>query len=161
MDRFKVRVTKDHLVFCAGHFITYGGECETLHGHNYRVTATLEGRCDENHYVFDFVTLKHLLKRLCEALDHRLLLAAHNEHLAITAQGDEVTVRFNDKRYVFPAADVVLLPIPNTTAEKLAEYLCRQLKEAVGPKVLERLAAIEVEVEESFGQAAGYREVFT
>src|SRR5947209_10469558 len=36
-ERFHVRVTKDHLVFCSGHFISYEGDkCERLHGHNYR-----------------------------------------------------------------------------------------------------------------------------
>ena len=32
-EHFKVRVTKDHLVFCSGHFISYEGDkCERLYG---------------------------------------------------------------------------------------------------------------------------------
>ena len=46
-ERFRVRVTKDHLVFSAGHFITIdlpsGQICERLHGHNYRVSVRVEG----------------------------------------------------------------------------------------------------------------------
>ena len=43
-ERYKVRVTKDHLVFCSGHFISYEGDkCERLHGHNYRATVEIEG----------------------------------------------------------------------------------------------------------------------
>jgi 6-pyruvoyl-tetrahydropterin synthase len=43
-ERYHVRVTKDHLVFCSGHFISYEGDkCERLHGHNYRATVELEG----------------------------------------------------------------------------------------------------------------------
>ena len=43
-ERYCVRVTKDHLVFSAAHFITYAGNiCERLHGHNYRVQAEVEG----------------------------------------------------------------------------------------------------------------------
>jgi len=58
-ERFKVRVTKDHLVFCSGHFISFEGDkCERLHGHNYRATVEIEGDLDENHYVFDFIALK-------------------------------------------------------------------------------------------------------
>jgi 6-pyruvoyltetrahydropterin/6-carboxytetrahydropterin synthase len=39
-ERYTVRVSKDYLVFCAGHFITYDGDhCERLHGHNYRVAV--------------------------------------------------------------------------------------------------------------------------
>ena len=159
MNRYRVKVTNDNLVFCAAHLITHGGECEMLHGHNYRLTAALEGDCDDSHYVFDFVTLKRMLKHLCDALDHRVLLATENEHLVIATQNDQVTMRFHDKRYVFPLEDVVLLPILNTTAEMLAAYLCQQLKEVIGRETLDRLTAIEVEVEESFGQAASYREM--
>src|SRR5262245_59721378 len=43
-ERYKVRVTKDHLVFCCGHFISYEGSlCERLHGHNYRAAVEVEG----------------------------------------------------------------------------------------------------------------------
>ena len=46
-SRFKVRVTKDYLVFCSGHFITYDGDhCERIHGHNYRTAVEVEGDLD-------------------------------------------------------------------------------------------------------------------
>lgn len=32
MAEYKVVVEKDYLVFAAGHFITYGDLCESLHG---------------------------------------------------------------------------------------------------------------------------------
>ena len=48
-ERFKVRVTKDHLVFCSGHFISYEGDkCERLHGHNYRAAVEVEGDLDHD-----------------------------------------------------------------------------------------------------------------
>ena len=47
-DRFRVRVTKDHLVFSAAHFITFNGNvCERLHGHNWRVAVEVTGGLDE------------------------------------------------------------------------------------------------------------------
>ena len=62
-ERFSVRVTKDYLVFCCGHFITYDkSACERLHGHNYRAAVQIEGPLDENWYVFDFVALKDRAK---------------------------------------------------------------------------------------------------
>ena len=43
-ERYKVRVTKDYLVFCSGHFISYEGHrCERLHGHNYRAAVEVVG----------------------------------------------------------------------------------------------------------------------
>src|SRR3954467_12010987 len=74
-DRYTVRVTKDYLVFSAGHFITYAGDhCERLHGHNYRVAVEVEDDLDENHYVFDFIALRDLTLAITGELDHRMLL---------------------------------------------------------------------------------------
>jgi len=78
-ERFKVRVTKDHLVFCSGHFISYEGDrCERLHGHNYRTAVEVEGGLDENQYVFDFIALKHRTRAITDELDHRMMLATRN-----------------------------------------------------------------------------------
>jgi 6-pyruvoyltetrahydropterin/6-carboxytetrahydropterin synthase len=159
MSAFRVRVEKDYTVFCAAHFITYEGHlCEALHGHNYRVAAGLEGPLDENFYVFDFVRLKRLLKAVADRLDHRTLLPSESERIVIQQTGDEVVATYQDKRYVFPAGDVVLLPIPNTTAEMLARWIAGEIKARLSPTELAAARAIEVEVEESFGQRAIYRE---
>jgi 6-pyruvoyltetrahydropterin/6-carboxytetrahydropterin synthase len=159
MSVFRVRVEKDYAVFCAAHFITYEGHlCEALHGHNYRVAAGFEGPLDENFYVFDFVRLKRLLKTVADRLDHRTLLPSESERIVVQQTGDEVVATYKDKRYVFPAGDVVLLPIPNTTAEMLARWIAGEIKARLSPTELAAARAIEVEVEESFGQRAIYRE---
>jgi 6-pyruvoyltetrahydropterin/6-carboxytetrahydropterin synthase len=159
MSAFRVRVEKDYTVFSAGHFITYEGHrCEALHGHNYRVAAGVEGPLDENFYVFDFTRLKRLLKTVVDRLDHRMLLPSRNERIDVKSTGKEVTATYEDRRYVFPASDVVLLPIANTTAEMLAQWVAGELKSLLSPAELATTAAIEVEVEESFGQRAIYRE---
>jgi 6-pyruvoyltetrahydropterin/6-carboxytetrahydropterin synthase len=159
MSVFRVRVEKDYTVFCAAHFITYEGHlCEALHGHNYRVAAGFEGPLDENFYVFDFVRLKRLLKTVADRLDHRTLLPSESERIVVQQTGDEVVATYKDKRYVFPAGDVVLLPIPNTTAEMLARWIAGEIKARLSPTELAAARVIEVEVEESFGQRAIYRE---
>jgi 6-pyruvoyltetrahydropterin/6-carboxytetrahydropterin synthase len=154
---FKIHVVKDNIVFCSGHFITYEGQCEPLHGHNYRASVTLEGAPDENQYVFNFVTLKRLMKGLCDRLDHRMLLPANNPLLKIDSGPDGFTVRYGNKKYMFPGEDVVQLPVSNTTAERLAEWLCGELETALRAAGAAQLTAIEVEVEETFGQSAVYR----
>lgn len=159
MSGFRVRVEKDNTVFSAGHFITYEGHlCEPLHGHNYRVAAGLEGPLDENFYVFDFTRLKRVLKPIVDRLDHRMLLPAESQRIKVETHGQEVVASYKDKRYVFPASDVVLLPIPNTTAEMLARWIAGEIKAALTPAELAGVQVIEVEVEESFGQRAVYRE---
>jgi 6-pyruvoyltetrahydropterin/6-carboxytetrahydropterin synthase len=159
MTGYRVRVEKDYTVFCAGHFITYDGhECESLHGHNYRAAAGLEGGLDANSYVFDFTRLKRGLKAVVDRLDHKMLLPAESALIRVERQGDHVQAAYKGKRYVFPASDVVLLPIANTTAEMLAQWIARELREQLRDTLPPGLTALEVEVEESFGQRAFYRE---
>jgi 6-pyruvoyltetrahydropterin/6-carboxytetrahydropterin synthase len=160
MAEYKVIVEKDYLVFAAGHFITYTGTCEKLHGHNYRARVEVEGEIDENHYVWDFVSLKQMMRRLVDELDHRMLLPRDNPQLTVTEGPDEVQVVYKERRYVFPRSDVVLIPIPNTTAEMLARYLAGRVREELQRAGAAKLSALVVEVEESFGQSAWYRETF-
>ena len=162
-NEFKVSVANDNIVFASAHFITFPGHrCETLHGHNYRTRVVVEGGLDpEAHFVLDFAELQELMKRLTGEIDHRVLLPLHNPKLQIKEQGDAVTVAYEGApRYVFPRRDCALLPIPNTTVELLARYLAGRARlelERAGGRAVE-LRAIEVEVEEAFGQSATYRE---
>lgn len=159
MGEFEVHVAKDYLGFSAGHFITYdGSRCETLHGHNYRAAIRLAGAVDANHYVFNFVTIKRMLKQICDELDHRMLLPRDNPLITITMDGPNITACYKDRRYSFPRQDVVLVPIPNTTAEMLAQYLCGRAREWLAANGGGHLSLIEVEVEEAPGQSAVYRE---
>jgi len=155
---FKVTVTKEDLVFASAHFITFAGHrCETLHGHNYRAGAIVEGGLEpDTWFVLDFAALKKLMKRLTDELDHRVLLPRDNPKLTITADTETVRVAFDGRpRYVFPTRDCVILPIPNTTVEMLSQYLAGRVRSELAAV---HLTAIEIEVEENFGQSASYRE---
>ena len=163
MSTYRIRVEKDDTGFSAAHFITYDGhQCEALHGHNYRVAVGLEGALDENAYVYNFVPLKQALREVVDRIDHKMLLAQDNPLLQIEAGDESVTVNYpaRRKRYVFPRAEVVLLPIPNTTVEMLATWLCAQLRESLRERDTRGVDAIEIEVEESAGQRAFYREAW-
>jgi len=161
MPDYRIRVEKDYTVFCAAHFITYDGhQCEDLHGHNYRVAVSLAGDLDQNAYVFNFVPLKHALREIVDRLDHKTLLPQNNPLLQIKAHDDAIEVNYTlkHKRYVFPGSDVVLLPIPNTTAEMLATWICGQMRQTLGASDTSGIHSIEIEIEESVGQWATYRE---
>ena len=58
--------------FSAAHFLKdYGGKCENLHGHNYRVLAHAQGeKLGEGGMLFDFSRLKASLRAACAKLDH-------------------------------------------------------------------------------------------
>ncbi len=156
-ERYKVRVTKDHLVFCSGHFISYEGDrCERLHGHNYRTAVEIEGGLDENHYVFDFIALKHLTKAITDELDHRMMLATRNPYIAVDKRPNGIHVQYRQREWLFPQDDCVLLPIENTTAELLARYIGQRLIEAIRQQHGYTPELLRVEVEENIGQSATY-----
>jgi len=158
---YRVSVTKDYLVFASAHFITFAGHrCEGLHGHNYRVRVTIEGGLNEEAwFVFDFVELKRIMKRLCDEIDHLVLLPLESDRVKVAEDGDTVRVSVDGKpRYVFPRRDCALLPIPNTTVEMLARLLTTRLRTELESGGATALTAIEMEVEENFGQTAVYRE---
>ena len=158
---FSVSVAKDYLVFASAHFITFAGHrCEGLHGHNYRTRVTLEGALvDGVWFVFDFVELKRLMRELCDEIDHKVLLPLENPKIQVVEEGDAVTVAYEGKpRYRFPRSDCALLPVPNTTVEMLAELLAARLRAKLEAMGARGLTAIEMEVEENFGQSAVYRE---
>ncbi|MFN2572511.1 MAG: 6-pyruvoyl tetrahydropterin synthase family protein [Gemmatimonadales bacterium] len=155
---FSVAITKEDLVFAAAHFITFAGHrCEKLHGHNYRASLFIEGGLEtDSWFVVDFSAVKKVMRALTAELDHRVLLPRDNPKLSITEDNGSVRVAFaGDPRYVFPAGDCIILPIPNTTVEMLAQYLVGRVRAELDAV---HLTLIEVEVEENFGQSASYRE---
>ncbi len=158
MPSFRVRVAKDYTVFASAHFVTYDrDQSEPIHGHNYRAAVGIEGALDENHYVFNFVPLKRHLRTICDRLDHHLLLPTGNPIIDIAQDETSYLIRQGDKHYVIPKEDVVQLPIPNTTAELLARWISEQLVAWLRETGVTGLTALEVEVEETFGQTATYR----
>ncbi len=160
-DAYHVRIHKERLVFSAAHFITYGGDiCEPLHGHNSPVYAEVQGPLDENQYVIDFIQLRDALQKIVDSLDHRVLLPTEHPtiHVAETVDGQasEVVAQHGERRWTFPRADCVLLPVANTTAELLAKYIADELQESLGDAT-DSLSTIEVGVDECDGQWGVYR----
>jgi 6-pyruvoyltetrahydropterin/6-carboxytetrahydropterin synthase len=157
-ERFKVSVTKDHLVFASGHFISYEGDrCERLHGHNYRATVEIEADLDpKSWYVFDFIALKRHTKEIVDELDHRMMLPTKNPVIRLDEAGTGIRVRYKDREWLFPRADCVLLPIENTTAELLARYIGERLREELKKTYGFVADVLRVEVEENVGQSATY-----
>ncbi|HLZ61913.1 MAG TPA: 6-pyruvoyl tetrahydropterin synthase family protein [Ktedonosporobacter sp.] len=153
----KVKIEGGYLNFSSAHFITYGGKCERLHGHNYGVLVEIEGEIGDDKLVFDFTILKRLTKEICQRLNHRFLLPLYNPHLKLESLPNEWEIHFKGRRYIFPTADVVELPIDNSTAERLAEYICGELIALLAEYDTSRLHSIMVGVEEAPTQMAYYQ----
>lgn len=156
-ERYTVRVRKTELIFSAAHFITFNGNiCERLHGHNYQVTAEVEGPLDENQYVVDFIALRDVLKEIVLELDHRMLLPMRHPKIRVTADDCEVTATFEERRWVFPKGDCLLLPLEQTTAELLAKHIADELLVRLEKRNGYRPQTVRIAVDECAGQEGIY-----
>jgi 6-pyruvoyltetrahydropterin/6-carboxytetrahydropterin synthase len=160
-ESYYVRIEKERLVFSAAHFITFAGDvCERLHGHNYRVAAEVHGPLDENQYVVDFIALRNALQRIVDALDHRVLLPTEHPTIDVaeqlTEESTEVIAVHGQKRWIFPREDCVLLPVANTTAELLAQYIGAELLESLTAAGQGTPARLRIAVDECEGQWGVY-----
>ena len=72
---YRVRLDKEHHVFSAAHFITFGGNiCERLHGHNYRVFVEIAAALTRFGLVLDFKMVKPVVREICDELDEHWLV---------------------------------------------------------------------------------------
>lgn len=150
---FRVDLTKEQFVFSAAHFITFAGDiCERIHGHNYAVRVSVEGPLDENRYVVDFIALRDAVLEVTQALDHHVILPRDHVEIQVTEDETETTVRFRERRWVFPKEDAVILPVVNTTAEEIARVIAERVREQTQEQFGDALSTIEVAVDENYGQ---------
>ncbi len=159
--RRKIKVEGGTLKFNAAHFITFGGESERLHGHNYTLQVEMDGTLNEDKLVFDFSIIKKLTREICERLDHHFILPLGNPHLQVQESPGAWEIRFAGKRYVFPREDVLALPIDNSTAECLAEYIGNELHAALAHYDISNIHSLSVGVAEAPTQMAYYHVMLT
>ncbi len=155
-EEFRVRV--EGLQFDAAHFETFGSQTEPLHGHTYHVAAELEGELTPDSLVVDFVLLKTIIRGLCKQLDHRFLLQQDSHQLEIEAV--DASWRIGTQSgltYLFPKQDVAVLPIDNSSAERLSQWIGESLWHALEAKGIRNVHAMTVEVYEGPGQRASHR----
>jgi 6-pyruvoyltetrahydropterin/6-carboxytetrahydropterin synthase len=72
----------------------------------------------------------------------------------VTERETEVEVTFEERRWVFPREDCLLLPIENTTAELLARWIGERLRKSINQQGEHNLTSMRIEIEENFGQWA-------
>lgn len=133
------------------------GTREPLHGHNYRVQVKGEAPKLEGDMVFDFLDIKPIVREVCDSLDHKLLIPKENKHLRIYSEKKNYVIETPDESvFSIPMTDVLLLPILNTSAERIAVYICDEIRKKVSAKFGYAFTSLEVEVEETPGQSAVY-----
>ena len=96
--------------FAAAHNLRgYKGKCEDLHGHNYKVRVTLEGKeLDSVGLLYDFVHLKQVIHGVIGKLDHKYL----NELKPFDVLNPSAE---NIARYIYDETAKQLRQVPNGT----------------------------------------------
>lgn len=141
MNKMVTRITASRYHdFSAGHRVMgHENKCRNLHGHNYRVTFTVEAEnLDAVGRVLDFSVIKELL---CEWLeqewDHKFL---------VFVQDYLVVLHLKRLMEIVQIEQSTIVEVPfNPTAENMGHYLLN----VIGPKKLAgtgvRLVAVSVE----------------
>ena len=153
---FSIRLEGGALRFSAAHFTTSGGDCEPLHGHNYAVVVEISGGLTGDSWVMDFSDGKRIAADVCKELDHKFILQARSSLLSVVQADGTLEVRFGSRRYVIPGEDVVALPIDNSTAERLAEWIAHRVARGLTEAGVGDLDSIRVGVEEAPGQSGWF-----
>lgn len=156
---YSIRVYKQYFNFASSHFMLFkDGTREPLHGHNYRVTLKADAIELDADMVFDFLDIKPIVREVCDSLDHKLLLPGETPLIEIKENDKNWDIKTQDGSFFsFPQTDVLILPIQNTSAERIAIYITHEIKRLVKERFNFRFKNIEVEVEETPGQCAVYR----
>jgi 6-pyruvoyltetrahydropterin/6-carboxytetrahydropterin synthase len=159
MERWSIDVEKDYLKFSAAHFLIFpDGTAERLHGHNYRVHVEVQAALKRSGLVIDFTQVKPVIKEEVELLDEHLLIPGQHEELTFEQRADGIVeVRYRERYYAAPHQDVLILPINNTSAENLATYLGRQLRQRLAQRFPDVcVQRLRLSVEETAGQRGVY-----
>ena len=155
---FSIKVYKQYFNFASSHFLIFSdGSREPLHGHNYRVTVQGKSTDLNGDMVFDFLDIKPIVRELCDSLDHKLLLPGENPQVKFSYKEKNLEYYTPDGDFFsFPEKDVLVLPLSNISAERLALFLAEQIKAKSLTDYNFNFPYLEVEVEETPGQSASY-----
>lgn len=134
-----IRAERYHDFSCGHRVVGHEGACQHLHGHNYRITFSVEGELDSVGRVLDFSVIK---SELCEWLEMNW------DHKFLMWEEDPIWTGFMAAGpHCKEARDSVVLVPFNPTAENMGTYLL----EVVGPDLLARhgVKLVKVVVEET------------
>ncbi|MCL5681020.1 MAG: 6-carboxytetrahydropterin synthase [Candidatus Thermoplasmatota archaeon] len=136
--------------FSCAHFIPGDWKCDRIHGHDYSLSARIAGELGDKSYFLDFSSAKNSLKEIADFLDHRILIPTENPSVKIERTERSVKVGVRDKEYEFPIEECRFLPIKDSTAECLSNYILQRFRETM----VGNYQAVEIEVHEGPGQYA-------
>lgn len=159
MSNTSLQLAKQNFKFSAAHFLIFDEKsAERLHGHNYQVRVEIgipdPEALKENGFFVDFNIFKKYIKSALDRWDERVIFPELHKDMRFQLQGSTLEVRFRDRFYAFPAQEVVLLPITNTSVEQLSRLLSEDFFNQFKAY---KVSFVSVYVEETAGQGATTR----
>ncbi len=139
---------KNKICFSSAHLIFGHKKCGFLHGHSYAIHSRVYGEKNAQGFIIDFSILKSYLLEIAGELDHRILIPENNKN--VTVEENQIRINFENKKYILPREDCVLLPIESTTTENLAEYILEKLFKKINQH--DNIKKIEIGLDEGIGQ---------
>lgn len=133
-----------HAEFCAAHALTISGVREPTHGHNFRVTARIEGNTlDADGLLCDFHTVESTL------LD--IIAPFNNQNLNdVPPFGPAPTTKS-------PTSSAPVGPLLSPSAELIARYIADELSQRLDAALNPNARVASVSVTEAPGCVATYR----
>ncbi|MGC8617551.1 MAG: 6-pyruvoyl trahydropterin synthase family protein [Thermoplasmata archaeon] len=136
--------------FSAAHFIPGDWKCSRIHGHDYSISVRITGSLDDKAYFLDFSKAKSKLRDIADYLDHRVLIPEKRSGVILKRTEGNLIVRIEGKTYSFPEEEARIVPVKDTTAECLSEYILERFLDSLDQEV----EAVDIEVHEGPGQYA-------
>ena len=157
--KYSIKLCEQRFSFASSHFLIFdGGERESLHGHNYSLAVNGSGQQLSSGMLFDFTKLAPIIDRICQRLDHLVLLPANNQYMTINDVDTNYSLQLaSGEFFTIPKSDILILPISNTSAEQLAEYPCHCISRELDEKYNFCFDQLEVEVAECVGNLATFK----
>lgn len=112
--------------FSAAHFLPAHNKCQRIHGHDYSVSAEIEGY-NSTGFVADFLVVEKMLNEIVDNLDHRLILPNQSEILEWHESRNNIEISYNGKLVSVPKEFTVHIPVNSTSCEDLSNYLAERL----------------------------------
>jgi 6-pyruvoyltetrahydropterin/6-carboxytetrahydropterin synthase len=149
-----VEINEEGLKFSSGHFMMFSDtQRETMHGHDYGVSASFECIIEKNGMSFDCRYYKEKLLALCKKLDYHFILPAYSEYMRLEETDERWLAHRQTEVIPFLKNDVVVLPICNVTLEELSYWFLQQLTQQLEELATHKIFAISLKIFNARGQA--------
>jgi len=139
------------IIFSSAHFIPDYTKCGRLHGHSYAIHAVLEGDIGKKGILYDFSEIKDAMREIAQEMDHKIILPTKG-NIDVLEKEEEVEIKFQNKRYIFPKEECFFLPYPASSAEYLAQYILDSLLKKM--EIPPNIKLIKIGIDEGPGQGA-------